>query len=405
MIEQNTSSQPVTGMSAGPMLAMSRGSGRIAPLDGMRTIAIIGVTFMHIWSFGCDTPALWLPLLHVDINRLLSAFGTGVDLFFVISGFCMYLMYAGRYPEFHWRGFGRFLGSRFRRIAPTFYAAALVALIITRNEDGRSLLRDIATHLTFTYLNVPGASPLAAPFWSLATEWQFYLLLPPFVVAAKRWGFWRTLAVGAALSFLASALGPTGDLAEYLQWSKQIAPRFVQFAFGIALARLHRDGWQPPAIVRGAPGFALGVFVMYVGRLLHSRMVLDRVGAGAPWVGAVGLLTLTLGYTWMIAAAISSDSVVSRALTSRVMTTLGRWSYSFYLWHWFPSVWIGLWVHAHVTAGGFGPWIAMALSMAVVTPLAALSYRWFEAPYFQPRRQNSDVPHGAPAAARGGDSG
>lgn len=63
---------------------------RINAIDGLRTIAVLGVLWAHLWAF-MNAPSLMLA--GIDVARLLSFGGTGVDLFFVISGFCMFLMH------------------------------------------------------------------------------------------------------------------------------------------------------------------------------------------------------------------------------------------------------------------------------------------------------------------------
>jgi peptidoglycan/LPS O-acetylase OafA/YrhL len=67
------------------------GASRISEIDGLRAVAVLGVLYVHVWSFGCGTVGMHVG--PIDINRVMSLFGTGVDLFFVISGFCMYMMY------------------------------------------------------------------------------------------------------------------------------------------------------------------------------------------------------------------------------------------------------------------------------------------------------------------------
>jgi peptidoglycan/LPS O-acetylase OafA/YrhL len=56
----------------------------------------------------------------IDINRVLSLLGTGVDFFFVISGFCMYMMYNSRIVGFSWASYRALIASRARRILPAF---------------------------------------------------------------------------------------------------------------------------------------------------------------------------------------------------------------------------------------------------------------------------------------------
>ncbi len=182
---------------------------RIAPLDGLRAVAVLGVLYAHIWSFSLGRPTL--VVARVDLNRALSLFGTGVDLFFVISGFCMYLMYGSRQQAFEWPAYKRLLVNRFWRIAPAFYVAAIVSAGFVAARGHPFPSGDLLAHLTFTFQLLPGYGKLAASFWSLGTEWHFYLLLPFVVHLAHRFGFWRALGVSPPAATGTKIIAITGD--------------------------------------------------------------------------------------------------------------------------------------------------------------------------------------------------
>ena len=102
-------------------------SSRIQPLDGLRAIAALGVVWVHVWAFY-GTPAQNVKGL--DLYQVISIVGNGVDFFFVISGFCMYLM--AWKTDFSFSTYGSFLYKRFLRIAPAFYASLLVYATIIK---------------------------------------------------------------------------------------------------------------------------------------------------------------------------------------------------------------------------------------------------------------------------------
>ena len=58
---------------------------RIAPVDGLRTVAAVGVLWAHVWVFmGNPTLSVGtIGAVALDLNRAASIVGTGVDLFFV----------------------------------------------------------------------------------------------------------------------------------------------------------------------------------------------------------------------------------------------------------------------------------------------------------------------------------
>lgn len=51
---------------------------RIAPVDGLRAVAVLGVIWAHVWAFGCGTP-VWslgkISSVNLDVNRAISAIG------------------------------------------------------------------------------------------------------------------------------------------------------------------------------------------------------------------------------------------------------------------------------------------------------------------------------------------
>lgn len=128
--------------------------------------------------------------------------GTGVDLFFVISGFCMYMMYVRKETQFSWSNYTTFLRKPWLRIAPAFYVSALVCAIGNIFLGNPFPWRDLLSHFTFTHILFPNTGGLAAPFWSLATEWHFYIFMPLFIWAAKRWGFWPVITVSTLISIV-----------------------------------------------------------------------------------------------------------------------------------------------------------------------------------------------------------
>ena len=106
---------------------------RILPVDGLRAIAVMGVIWAHLWSFGFGAPALPLGRLGpltIDLNRLMSFWGTGVDLFFVISGLCMHLVYTSKPDALQIDRLVAFVKKRWLRIAPAYYAAVVACAII-----------------------------------------------------------------------------------------------------------------------------------------------------------------------------------------------------------------------------------------------------------------------------------
>lgn len=350
---------------------------RIPEIDGLRAFAVLGVLYTHVWAFGCG--AVGMRAGPIDVNRILSLFGTGVDLFFVISGFCMYMMYDAKIESFSWASYRNLMASRARRIVPAFAVAVVFAAGLWWARTGEFPFGQVIEHFAFVHILVPGGNQLAAPFWSLATEWHFYLVLPLLLVMARRYGYLPTLLVAAALSvlyrFVESGFAPASDF--------QPPSRLTEFVLGIAVARAVLADIQVPRQMRGLAGVAVGLGVMLAGRSLMTEFALRSSAHVIARTASIPLLAL--GYALILWSVVSNNSLAARLLRKGSMQGLGRISYSFYLWHWAPGIWIGSFMIEHLGPKPFVPLAATIISIMAVVPIAAISYSFLEAPYFAKR--------------------
>ena len=165
----------------------------IMALDGVRAIAALMVVALHISEIA-GVP--W------DVNRnpIATAFAffgrVGVVLFFVLSGFLLFRPYA-RALLFQetWPSARTFYLRRIFRIWPGYYLTlAVMILLFSRRYLQPAYWPQLGLFLTFfmdssqrTWQRIDG------PFWTLAIEWQFYLLLPliafSFSLVVKRFAF------------------------------------------------------------------------------------------------------------------------------------------------------------------------------------------------------------------------
>jgi len=178
------------------MMTSTPQSARIPDLDGLRGFAILSVVLMH-FSYNPD-PRLIGPV-HA-IQRTFALGWTGVDLFFVLSGFLIggILMDHRDSPSY----FKTFYLRRAFRIIPIYYLwICLLILLIavggpllrTHTNSGRlpPLNFDIYQHFLFSqnlwmvnYITL--ANSLLSPTWSLAVEEQFYLVAPLLIRYLRR---------------------------------------------------------------------------------------------------------------------------------------------------------------------------------------------------------------------------
>ena len=366
---------------------------RIAPIDGLRGFAALGVVWVHAWNFS-GNPALSVGKIEgfqLDLHRALAIWGQGLDMFFVISGFCMYLMYARKQTQFSWGAYWEFLKNRWVRIAPAFYTSMLVCALGITYAKHWFPWPDVLAHLTFLHIIIPQTNGLASPFWSLATEWHFYLLLPLILWAGLRYGFWRT-----AFAFMTASLlyrlwffgaWPNADLA----LRGQIPVRLIEFYWGLCVARFYTEKRAPPRWLAGAGGVLLSFGIAYVGRVLMLTEAMRGVGRLGFVMRAFSEPVLSFGFALLLWSVMTTPSIFQNILSHWTLQTLGRWSYSFYLWHWWPCMWLAFYFKGRWGAGLAAQYAAYLLCVAFLLPVAWLSYKLLEEPYFRWRTKRQPI--------------
>jgi exopolysaccharide production protein ExoZ len=140
-------------------------SEKIKSLQVMRFVAAAMVVAVHAIYFVSQLPpAHTLATAHIDIGA------SGVDIFFVISGFVIYRSALKRPPALS------FLWKRFLRIAPFYYLASLTLLPVSAFSgwplpDGPSIAASLVFWPAWRHI----AAPIDPVGWSLCFEMLFYV--------------------------------------------------------------------------------------------------------------------------------------------------------------------------------------------------------------------------------------
>lgn len=348
-------------------------------MDGLRAFAAIGVVWVHCWSYSGN---MSFTVYSVDINRLISFVGSGVDFFFVISGFCMYLIWHEK--EISTKQYFNFIIKRFRRIAPAFYVSALVYLLIKSKFYSFTLLF-FKFFINALFLNnIFPDSEIIGPFWSLGTEWHFYIVLPFLFLTIS--SVVKRVYLLMALSILFACLVYKGYF-DLSFWHPQIMIRFVEFGWGIIAARYYKSNIKMP-LLKGYAGLFLGFSLLYLGRLLKVTEVLKMAGHYQWILNAFAEPLMTFGFAWILYLVITEKTLVSQLLDSFLFRYLGKISYSIYLWH---SLVIMLLIYLPFIKAFHN---SVSLIFIVVLPitilLSAISYKFLELHYFKARKLDSN---------------
>lgn len=275
----------------------------IGVLDGVRAIACLSVIAYHINRYTSITH-VWTG----DVGPLASSLAligwSGVTLFFILSGFLLFRPYAKAilFDE-PWPSLRLFYTRRALRIWPAYYVALLLLILLTQQQFLQAAhLPDLGLFVTFfmdsshaTYQEING------PFWTLAVEWQYYLLLPLlawlFCLIARHGRLrWRVLLLALCLF----ALIGWGLATRYWGRNAQLHPAQSSFLthplYDVALFFLYGQTGK------FLEDFAIGMLVclLYVLAKRATGQNLLRIGLEhlSMWLWGLGLVALVFMAAW-----------------------------------------------------------------------------------------------------------
>jgi len=328
---------------------------------------------------------------------LISGTGwTGVQLFFVISGFLITGILLD--SEGHRNRIRHFFMRRVLRIFPLYFAfLGFMFLLLPALELAPQWLLETRERQfwMWTYL-INWVSPYigAGKFghlWSLAIEEQFYLLWPWLVVLLSRRNLIRLcllLIVSAPLiRWGLSLYDPAWENSAYTF----TVARWDALALGALLACLVRDPAWLPRLQRAAFPLILILTVVVAGQLL----LFHEFRAVAGRLGLINQTTAALLSAAVLFVAITFDPPRGagwQSLATRILLTIGKYSYAIYLVHLPIKIW---WI-------GSSPWYVAPdypgiAQLAVLfynflavlllsTLVAAFSWRFLEQPFLRLKR-------------------
>jgi exopolysaccharide production protein ExoZ len=280
----------------------------LVQLQYLRAIAALMVVYFH--------SVLQVPKVNSGFDWEFHLFGeTGVDIFFVLSGFVMWLTTAGRQispVEFYRR--------RIKRIVPLYWLATIFSAVVALVAP--SILKSTVfnlPHLIASLLFLPWhnpadpdlITPVVVPGWTLNYEMFFYFVFGLLLMVREKWRLHALVGAMTAI-IVACHLSPVQNTATTFYGETII----YEFLAGAVLAKLYLEKVLLPRRMAW-PLIALGFAFLLINEALCDAS--------------------TRAYMWGIPAVVIVYSAVSidfsRLPTIGWLNYLGDASYSIYITH------------------------------------------------------------------------
>ena len=332
-----------------------------AEIDGLRSLAILPVVAFH-----------------AGIERLSGGF-TGVDVFFVISGYLITTIILGELGdaagrdrfsilEFYKRRILRILPALTVVLVATAFAAWAIMLPNEFRATGRSVVATALFLSNVYFWRTSGYFADAADLkpllhtWSLAVEEQFYVFFPLLLMLVarflgRRFVLWIGLMTAASLALCLV-----------------LTPRAPSVAFFLLPTRVWELGIGALIAGGGAPRIGSA----------RARGLLALAGVALIAYGVVGLSEADPFPGWRalypvlgagLVIAYGAGTGVGAFLSTAPLVYVGKISYSLYLWHW-PVIVFYRMVQGRALEPG-----EIALVIGLSWLLADLSWRFVERPF------------------------
>lgn len=373
-------------------------------LDSVRGLAALVVVLHHAYGFAFGAREAGLPHVLVALYHKFLYAHYAVDVFIVLSGYCLMIPVAKSGTQRLVGGFRQYLQRRARRILPPYYAAlglSLLGIAFVRlwqvwghPETETSTLGSVPgliAHLLLVHnLSSAWEGGINPVLWSVATEWQIYFVFPLLLLP-----LWRRC--GMALTWAICVLLTTGPyLISHSHTLEGACPWYVSlFAAGMGAALVNFSGAAWAVRLRSRLPWRVLPVLLGIAALVALHMF---SGMQAHWIEDPVLGLLVAGFLAYATQTLtnktspqkdSSGARVLALLNAAPLVRLGSFSYSLYLMH-HPILTL---LRAILPVGGLSPTVqfvaVVPFEILVTVGLCYGFYCAFERRFVLPRRRSA----------------
>lgn len=349
-----------------PFRSVAPRMGFVPGFDGIRGIGILLVLFNHAYS---------------DLSPSVAGI---IDVFFVMSAFLITTLLLQEHRDQNNISMRKFYARRAVRLLPSAYLCMAVWVVVCLLFDrGRlsTLFHEIGAAVLYVYelffpvglgfLDPKLVAELSLdPFWSLAVEEQFYLLIAVTVLVCirKRWMVQLSVVLALIATWIAwqrwsGVPGPVpipddpanaNPLVRGLSLLWLSRPDSLMWGVGLAVLNAKLPDPLPDAWRRWLPRVGMvGLVVAFASMFLASGFLNElagKLGVPYPYIpmaprtmvdSSRGIYWINFGHTLSAVAVMpallcmvrSKDWIANRVLGVKPIRFLGRMSYTLYVWH------------------------------------------------------------------------
>lgn len=305
-------------------------------VDILRDGAILVIVLYHAYVL-CGTP--WTA--HTRLHTILSFCGElGVTLFFLLSGFGIYMSLDRKRETKGLPSWKSFMKSRAKRILPQYYFCIMILLIFQSahllSADG---WKHIAAYVCFVQnLFVDTHGSINGALWTMATIVQYYLIAKWLYLAVQKKPV-LSCAASVAISVVSKYIMYTMFIpafqmegSAYFVYGRQLPCALDNFVFGMAAAALVKSEW----FAKRSKGclYAAGS-VLTAGSavgLIAAAFVLSQRGIyGNSMTGLLGHTVLAVLFLILIVGISMLPQI--QGIPAKAVQFLAKYQYGIYLWH------------------------------------------------------------------------
>ncbi|MGZ8941571.1 MAG: acyltransferase family protein [Methylobacter sp.] len=317
---------------------------------------------------------LLVVLFHLEMGPFNSGF-LGVDVFFVISGYLMAVLYQ---PERKLE----FFTKRAKRLLPAYFMVILAVLVLcmafTTPNDYNSVVKQALFAIVFSsnigywmensYFSKAAFNPLLH-LWSLGVEIQFYLLLPLlFKIFNRIKGSYFLLLLGSlAACFFVVGISPKTSFF-------MIPLRLWEFLIGYGIVMHLSQRRKEKTFIGSWAGAACLLLLLGIPMINVDGDALGFIH-GHPGISA---LSVSMATGVVLAAGLPPS--IEKLRIASVLESFGQYSYSIYLVH-FPVIVIFLYQPFSGTILKTSNSWQIFVLVSMIGTLSVLMYHFIEAPF------------------------